>query len=89
MITLIADEIREKIAYDVICTVRYGVRWDTGRCRRMWNVEFSDAEKKAAGRLFRIANDWYLVHGIDDKVHMSKDTYKLWQKLDNFCLSLL
>ena len=52
-ISLTPEEVRASIPYDLICMVRYGCTWNTGRRRRAWQLDFTEDEKKAAGRLFR------------------------------------
>lgn len=34
MMKLTAEEVRANIPYDLICMVRYGCTWSSGRCRR-------------------------------------------------------
>ena len=53
MMKLTVEEVRANIPYDLICMVRYGCTWNTGRRRRAWQLDFTEDEKKAAGRLFR------------------------------------
>ena len=52
-VSLTPEEVRASIPYDLICMVRYGCTWNTGRRRRAWQLDFTEDEKKAAGRLFR------------------------------------
>ena len=35
-VSLTPEEVRESIPYDLICMVRYGCTWNTGRRRRAW-----------------------------------------------------
>lgn len=52
-VSLTPEEVRASIPYDLICMVRYGCTWNTGRRRRAWQLDFTEVEKKASGRLFR------------------------------------
>ena len=85
---LTRDEVARKIPYAMICEMRYGARWETGRRRRAWTANFSEAERKAAGELFKQAHSWYLVKGVPDSVKMKATTFALWMKLAEFCGSL-
>lgn len=87
-ITLTHDEVNEKIPYAMICEMRYGARWGTGRRRRAWLAQFTEAEREAAGKLFKQAYTWYLVKGVPDEVKMRATTLALWMKLGEFCGSL-
>ena len=58
MMKLTVEEVRANIPYDLICMVRYGCTWSSGRRRRAWLADFSESEREAAGRLFRMAHDW-------------------------------
>lgn len=87
-VVLSRDEIHNKIPYALICETRYGCLWETIRRRRRWLAEFSEAERNAASRLFKLAHSWYLVKGVPDEVRMSCHTFKLWLKLADFCGSL-
>ena len=87
-ITLTHDEVNEKIPYALICEMRYGAQWDTGRRRRAWLAQFTEAEREAAGKLFKQAHTWYLVKGVPDEVKMRANTLALWMKLGEFCGSL-
>ncbi|MBQ4447476.1 MAG: hypothetical protein II897_04195 [Clostridia bacterium] len=88
MIVLTGDEIKERIAYPLICETRYGSRWDTQRRKRRWTQQFSEKERDKASKLFKLAHKWYLVSGVPEEVTMSIDTLALWQKLEGFCASL-
>lgn len=88
MLTLTSDEVRSRIPYAMICETRFGSCWETGKRRRLWKQMFSDQERGAAERLFRMAYDWYLRKGVPDKVEMSTRTLVLWQKLGEFCASI-
>lgn len=87
-ITLTRDEINDKIPYAMICEMRYGSSWDTGRRRRAWTQDFSESERRAADALFKQAHSWYLVKGVPDEVKMKGSTFALWMKLGEFCGSL-
>lgn len=51
-------------------------------------ADFSESEREAAGRLFRMAHDWTVGRGVPDTVQMSRKTFHLWQKLGDFCASI-
>ena len=85
---LTRDEVNSKIPYAMICEMRYGARWETGRRRRAWLSQFSEAEREAAAKLFKQAHSWYLVKGVPDTVQMRTSTFALWMKLAEFCGSL-
>lgn len=88
MLVMTREEVNESIAYSLICFVRYGRAWDTGRRRRAWLADFSESEREAAGRLFRMAHNWTVGRGVPDTVQMSRKTFHLWQKLGDFCASI-
>ena len=81
MMKLTVEEVRANIPYDLICMVRYGCTWSSGRRRRAWLADFSESEREAAGRLFRMAHNWTVGRGVPDTVQMSRKTFQLWQKL--------
>lgn len=88
MLVMTHEEVNENIAYNLICFTRYGSAWDTGRRRRAWLADFSESEREAAGRLFRMAHNWTVGRGVPDTVQMSRKTFNLWQKLGDFCASI-
>lgn len=88
MMKLTVEEVRANIPYDLICMVRYGCTWSSGRRRRAWLADFSESEREAAGRLFRMAHDWTVGRDVPDTVQMSRKTFHLWQKLGDFCASI-
>ena len=88
MMKLTVEEVRANIPYDLICMVRYGCTWSSGRRRRAWLADFSESEREAAGRLFRMAHNWTVGRGVPDTVQMSRKTFHLWQKLGDFCASI-
>lgn len=73
MMKLTVEEVRANIPYDLICMVRYGCTWSSGRRRRAWLADFSESEREAAGRLFRMAHDWTVGRGVPDTVQMSPE----------------
>lgn len=87
-IVLSRDEVNSNIPYALICETRYGSLWETGRRRRRWLAEFTEAERETASRLFKLSHTWYLVKGVPDEVRMHHSTYALWLKLADFCASL-
>ena len=64
MMKLTVEEVRANIPYDLICMVRYGCTWSSGRRRRAWLADFSESEREAAGRLFRMAHNWTVGRGV-------------------------
>ena len=52
------------------------------------SADFSESEREAAGRLFRMAHNWTVGRGVPDTVQMSRKTFHLWQKLGDFCVTL-
>lgn len=38
-VSLTPEEVLASIPYDLICMVRYGCTWNTGRRRRAWQTE--------------------------------------------------
>lgn len=88
MLVMTHEEVDTNIAYSLICMVRYGCTWSSGRRRRAWLADFSESEREAAGRLFRMAHNWTVGRGVPDTVQMSRKTFNLWQKLGDFCASI-
>lgn len=87
-VVLNRDDVHEQIPYAVICEIRYGSRWDTMRRKRRWMAEFTKEERDATYKLFPKAHNWYVGRGVPDLVRMSLSTYRLWQKLGDFCGTL-
>lgn len=85
---LTAYEVYSWIPYRMMCEIRYGCLWNTGRRRRQWLKEFSESERAASTRLFNMAHDWAVGRGVPDKVRMTEETYQLWKKLAKFCASI-
>ena len=63
MLVMTHEEVNENIAYNLICFTRYGGAWDTGRRRRAWLADFTEEERRAAGRLFKQARNWTVGRG--------------------------
>lgn len=89
MISMSYDEVRRSIAYPLICETMCGSSWETGRRRRAWAAQFSEAERKACSSLKRQAMKWHLRTGVPENVVMSEKTFNLWKKLEAFCASML
>lgn len=70
------------------CAEVVEVVWDTGRRRRAWLADFTEEERRAAGRLFKQARNWTVGRGVPYTVQMSRKTFHLWQKLGDFCASI-
>lgn len=49
MMKLTVEEVRANIPYDLICMVRYGCTWSSGRRRRAWLADFSESEREPQG----------------------------------------
>lgn len=86
--SLTRDEVERGINYRLICETMCGAAWSTGRRRRRWRAEFTEAERKACSRLKAQAYGWYLRSGIPDEVTMTAGTLALWKKLEAFCGSI-
>lgn len=87
-VILTHNEVNAQIPYALICMTRYGSSWNTGKRRRRWLEEFTEAERVSASRLFSLAHTWTLVKGVPDEVRMSARTLALWLKLGEFCASI-
>ena len=87
-LVLSSEEIHAMIPYAMICMTRYGAHWGTGRRKRRWAEEFTEAERAASAKLFHQANDWTLVHGVPARVKMKPSTLSLWLRLGTFCASI-
>lgn len=83
------DEIKKTIAYDFICTTRDSSVWNTTRRKRRWKMEFTEEERSEAEKIFKQAHSWTLVKGVPDEVRMNYKTFELWNRIANFCYSLL
>lgn len=88
MMILTSQEVHESIPYSLICMTRYGAHWDTMRRKRRWKMEFTEAERGSAQKLFSRSHDWLLGRGVPDEVRMTIVTFELWQKLGDFCASI-
>lgn len=88
MLVMTREEVHDNIPYAMICMARYGRSWDTMHRKRRWKVEFTEAERVAAKRLFSQSHNWMLGRGVPDTVTMVTGTYVLWQKLGAFCASI-
>ncbi len=88
MLVMTHEEVDTNIAYSLICFSRYGSAWDTGRRRRAWQLDFTEDEKKAAGRLFRQSFEWTCGRGLSGTIRMTMNTFNLWRKLGEFCASV-
>lgn len=84
-ITLSHDEVNQKIPYALICDVRYGSRWNTGKNKREYEKSFTVEEREEAEKIFRQAYKWHITSGVPDNVTMSMRTFALWLKLGEFC----
>lgn len=82
------EEVHQHIAYRLIYETMSCSVWSTGRRRRRWREEFTEAERDTCSRLKAQAYRWFLVTGVPDEVRMSLATYTLWKKLEAFCASL-
>ena len=82
------DEIVELIPYPIICETMCGSKWGTGRVRRKYLETFTPPERETISRLKAQAYSWHLVKGVPEFVSMLPKTYKLWQRLADFCMSI-
>ena len=80
-VSLTPEEVRASIPYDLICMVRYGCTWNTGRRRRAWQLDFTEDEKKAAGRLFRQSFEWTCGRGLSGTIRMTSTSSSLIRSL--------
>lgn len=87
-ILLTSDEVNASIPYAMVCMTRYGYHWNTLRRKRRWEKEFTEAERKAATRLFAKARNWTIGSSVPETVRMSVSIYSLWLKLGAFCASI-
>lgn len=88
MMILTSQEVHASIPYSLICMTRYGAHWNTMRRKRRWKMEFTEAERQAASKLFSQSHNWTVGKGVPDEVRMTTKTFALWQKLGNFCASI-
>lgn len=88
MLVLSREEVLGSIAYPLICETMCGAAWQTGKRRRRWAAEFTEAERDACSKLKAQAYKWHLTTGVPDEVTMSMKTYDLWKKLEAFCASI-
>lgn len=87
-IALNREEIQERIPYALVAETMSGARWGTGKRKRLMKQFFTESEIDAIYRMHKRAHNWYCVKGVPDEVKMSVNTYKLWQKLANFCCEI-
>ena len=87
-ITLTREQIQMNIPYALICETQQGARWHTKRRLASFRAAFTEEERTAARRLFKLAYDWHLVKGVPESVRMSSFITKLWLKLGDYCASL-
>lgn len=88
LFVLSREAVNSCIPYRVVCEAKEGSRWNTMHRRRRWKEEFTETERKAAGRLFSLAHRWTLTMGVPDTVKMNSNTLNLWMKLGAFCASI-
>lgn len=82
------EEINKNIPYNMICETRYGSVWNTMKRRLLWNNEFTKEEKENAEKMFRQTHTWY-TKGVTESVRMDFSTYRLWNKVTEFCCCLI
>lgn len=86
LIHMTHDDIRRKLPYAIIAETTSRSIWNTGRRKRMFVAEFTEAERRRCAEIRRQAYSWALVRGVPMKgVTMSMATYDTWQKFGNFC----
>jgi len=88
LIQLTDKQIKEKIPYELIAETVYGMRWNTGKRRRLWLQYFTIKERQYAAQLWKKAYLWHCVTGVPDDILISPETLVLWNKLGAFCASL-
>ena len=84
-VTLSSDEVNQKIPYVLICDVRHGSGWNTGKNKREYEKKFTEEEREEAEKIFRQAYKWRITSGVPDSVTMPMRTFALWVKLGEFC----
>ena len=82
------EDIRNELQYPLICETMESSIWNTGHRRRTYSETFTRSEQKKISEIKKQAHNWYLVKGAPDEITMSYDTYMLWNRLAEFCLSL-
>lgn len=88
MIKMTGEDIRNELQYPLICETMESSIWNTGHRRRTYSETFTRSEQKKISEIKKQAHNWYLVKGASDEITMSYDTYMLWNRLAEFCLSL-
>lgn len=88
MIKMTGEDIRNELQYPLICETMESSIWNTGHRRRTYSETFARSEQKKISEIKKQAHNWYLVKGAPDEITMSYDTYMLWNRLAEFCLSL-
>ena len=63
LMVLTAAEVHASIPYSMVCMGRYGSAWNTMHRKRRWKMEFTEAEREAATRLFSQSHNWLLSNG--------------------------
>ena len=86
-ITLSSDEVNQKIPYVLICEVRHGSRWNTGKMKCEYEKNFTKEERDEAEKIFRQAYKWHITSGVPSQVSMPMRTFALWMKIGEFCSS--
>jgi len=82
------EEIQQKVPYALVCETMGGSRWGTGTRKRKFAQEFTESEREHIYQMGKQAHSWYLVKGVPDELRMAPQTFLLWQRLANFCVSL-
>lgn len=88
-LSMTQDEVHDQIPYKLIAETTGSSIWNTGRRRRMWRETFTRHEQQQLSRLKQQAYQWALVKGVPmNGVKMSPNTYDLWIRFADFCMSL-
>ena len=82
------DEIKANIPYQMICMTRYGSVWNTMRRKRKWVEEFTAYERERLNAMCRQTYSWTCTTGLPESLRMSMNTYRLWNRLAEFCSTL-
>ena len=83
------DEIQREIPYMIVAETMCRSVWNTGRRKRMFVQQFTEAEHDRIYKMKSQAYAWALVRGVPLKgVKMTIETYRLWHRLADFCASL-
>lgn len=73
IIELTHDDVQNELAYALICETMEGAYWNSGRRRRMFSKAFTRSEQQRISNIKAKAHKWYLVTGVLNIVHNTRD----------------